>query len=215
MKKYLLEIILLAISILPYIYLANIYDNLPEQVPTHFGLDGTANGWSHKDSLWAVPASLGIFINLIMLLVPVLDPKKKIQLMGGKYNSLRAIFTVFLSLLAVYLIYISKGGSFKNPAYLFALLGLLFVILGNYLQTVRANYFFGIRTPWTLESETVWKKTHRLGGRLWMAGGLLIMLLCLVLQNNKALGILFTIIIIIMSITCVAYSYIEYLKLKK
>ncbi len=215
MKKYLLEIILLAISILPYIYLANIYDNLPEQVPTHFGLDGTANGWSHKDSLWAVPASLGIFINLIMLLVPVLDPKKKIQLMGGKYNSLRAIFTVFLSLLAVYLIYISKGGSFKNPAYLFALLGLLFVILGNYLQTVRANYFFGIRTPWTLENETVWKKTHRLGGRLWMAGGLLIMLLCLVLQNNIALGILFTIIIIIMSIICVAYSYIEYLKLKK
>lgn len=215
MKKYLLEILLLAISILPYIYLANIYDTLPEQVPTHFGFDGSADDWSNKEILWVIPASMGIAIYLVMLLVPILDPKKKIQLMGGKYNTLRALFAIFFTLLAICLIDISKKGNNDNLSMLLALFGLMFVLIGNYLQTVRPNYFFGIRTPWALESESVWRKTHKLGGRIWMAGGLLIILLCIVLHNNLALAISFLVIMVTISIIPVAFSYIEFQKSKR
>jgi len=210
MKKYILEILLIICTIIPFVYLASIFKLLPEQVPTHFGLDGSANGWSAKSSLWIMPAGLGLIFYLGMVLIPILDPKKKIALMGGKYGQLRAIIAIFFSLLSIYLIYISSGENLNNPNILIALLGLLFLLLGNYLQAVRANYFFGIRSPWALESESVWKKTHKLGGRLWMGGGLLIMLLCCFIHNNKLLAFMFFTIVVSMSIIPYVYSYFEF-----
>jgi uncharacterized membrane protein len=212
MKKYLLEIFLMIFIIIPFIYLGINYDTLPERVPTHFGLDGTANGWSDKSTLWVMPAGLCAFLYVLMFLIPVLDPKKRIALMGKKYNQLRAIFAIFFSLLSIYLIYISKEGSLENPNVFFAILGLLFLMFGNYLQALRENYFFGIRTPWTLESEVVWRKTHRLGARLWVSGGLLTIILSAVIRNSLILGISFLVIVGIMSIIPIVYSYIEYRK---
>ena len=66
---------------------------------------------------------------------------------------------------------------------IFPLIGLLFAFLGNYFKTIKPNYFIGIRTPWTLENEEVWKKTHLIGGKLWFVGGLL-MALTFVLPNE-------------------------------
>jgi len=212
MKKYIIEIFLIAFAIIPFIYLSSIYNTLPSQVPTHFGLDGTANGWSDKTSLWVVPAALGIIFYIVMLLIPVLDPKKKVNLMGGKYEQLRAIVTIFISLLSIYLIFISRGEKIHNSNILFALLGFLFLLLGNYLQAVRANYFFGIRTPWTLESESVWKKTHKLGGRLWVTGGIIIIILCCLIKDNHIMAITFLVIVITMSVIPLVYSYLEFRK---
>jgi uncharacterized membrane protein len=87
-------------------------------------------------------------------------------------------------------------------------------MLGNYFQTVRPNYFIGIRTPWTLENEQLWKKTHRMGGKLWVAGGVLIAVISIFINNNTALAITFGAILSIMVIVPVVYSYIEYLKAK-
>jgi uncharacterized membrane protein len=88
-------------------------------------------------------------------------------------------------------------------------------MLGNYFQTVRPNYFIGIRTPWTLENEQTWKKTHRLGGRLWMAGGILIVFISFIIRSNNALAITFAIILSVMVIVPIVYSYIEFQKEKK
>jgi uncharacterized membrane protein len=88
-------------------------------------------------------------------------------------------------------------------------------MLGNYFQAVRPNYFIGIRTPWTLENEQTWKKTHRLGGRLWMAGGILIAILSLIIWNNLAIAITFGVILSVMVMVPVVYSYLEFLRLKK
>ena len=66
---------------------------------------------------------------------------------------------------------------------IFVIIGLLFAFLGNYFKTIKPNYFIGIKTPWTLENEEVWKKTHLIGGKLWFIGGLL-MALTFVLPNK-------------------------------
>lgn len=100
MNKYLKESILLAFIALPYIYLATIWSQLPEQVPIHFNSEGIANDWSSKFSLLFIPGSLAMGISFLMLIIPILDPKKKIQQMGNKYHSLRFILTLFFSILA-------------------------------------------------------------------------------------------------------------------
>ncbi len=214
MYKYLKESILWALIALPYVYLATIWNKLPEQVPTHFNMNGVANDWSSITSLLFIPGALGIGIYFLMLIIPAIDPKKKIQQMGDKYYTLRFMLTIFISLLATYLLYISYTGSLKNPNVLFALIGALFAMLGNYFQTIRPNYFIGIRTPWTLKNEQVWKKTHRLGGRLWIVGGILMAILAFFISDNLLYSIVFGAIIFLIVIVPIVFSYTEFQKEK-
>jgi len=215
MKKYFREPVLWTLIVLPYVYLATIWSKLPDRVPTHFNIAGNPDDWSGKTTLLFLPGALGIGIYLLMLVIPYLDPKRKIQQMGDKYYTFRFMLTGFFSIFATYLLYISNAGSLKNPNLLIALIGALFALLGNYFQTVRPNYFLGIRTPWTLENEQVWKKTHRLGGRLWMAGGIMIALLSFIITNNIALAIVMGGLLSVMVIVPLVYSYTEFQKEKR
>jgi len=212
MNKYLKEGILWILNIIPLIYLVSIWNVLPEQVPTHFDLAGNVNGWSGKQDLVGIILFLGIGIYFLMLFVPKFDPKKKIEQMGEKYYSLRLLMGVFMALLSLYLLYVAKAGKI-NPFLLIGLIGGFYTMLGNYLQTVKPNYFIGIRTPWTLESEETWKKTHRLAGKLWMIGGLLIIAIAFLIKSNSILSTTFFVITLIITLVPVVYSYLEFRKI--
>lgn len=93
------------------------------------------------------------------------------------------------------------------------LIGLLYVILGNYMKTIKTNYFIGIRTPWTLENDIVWKKTHKLAGKYWFIGGLLVILLGFILEPKPNM-VSFIIITTIITIIPVVYSYVIFKQLK-
>ncbi len=214
MNKYLKESILWAFIALPYVYLVTIWNQLPEKVPIHFNIDGLPNYWTSKTSLLFIPGALGIGIYLLMIIIPNIDPKKKIQEMGNKYYSFRFLITIFISLISTYLIDLSNKGEIKNFNLLFSLIGGLFAIFGNYFQTIRPNYFIGIRTPWTLKNEQVWKKTHRLSGWLWIIGGLLIAILSNTISNNHLYFMVFGSIISLLVIVPIVYSYAEYQKEK-
>ncbi len=214
MNKFLKEMILWILISIPFIYLVLIFKQLPAQIPTHFDLGGNPNDWSNKDSLVYMIAGLQIGTYLLMLLIPYFDPKKKIDQMGGKYYSLRLIMTIFMSALSFYLLYVGYKGNI-NPNLLIALMGAFFVMIGNYLQTVKPNYFVGIRSPWTLENEEIWKKTHRLGGKLMLVGGLLVIFIAFIVKNNTVLAISFGVIIGITSIIPYIYSYLEFKKIHK
>ena len=197
---------------MPFIYLWLIWNSLPPQIATHFDFGGDPNGWTDKNNLIYLLGGLGIGTYLIMLFIPIFDPKKKIEQMGEKYYSLRLLMTFFMTAISFYILY--KGHSNKtNPGLIIGFLGLFFAILGNYLQTVKPNYFIGIRTPWTLENEQTWKSTHRLGGRIWMAGGLFIVILSIIMENNSLLWIAFGIITGVIVMVPVVYSYFEFKKL--
>ena len=215
MKTIIKNLFLLALVASPYMYLYFIWQQLPDRVPIHFNFEGVADNWSGKNFLLFLPTGLGAFIYLLMLALPYIDPKKKIQQMGEKYTSLHFALTVFFSLLSFYLLYVTKEGSVKNLSVLFAIIGAMLALLGNYFQTVRPNYFIGVRTPWTLENENVWKKTHHMAGRLWMVSGILIAILSFVISNNFALVIVFTSLIAVMALVPIVFSYIEYRKEKK
>jgi uncharacterized membrane protein len=212
MNKYLKESVLWVFVLTPYAYLLSIWDKLPEQVPTHFNIDGVANDWSSRSSLLFLPCAIPIIIYFVLLIIPAIDPKKKIQEMGEKYYSFRFMTTFFVSLIEVYTLYISNSGSIKSPFMLYAIIGAVFIMLGNYFQAVRPNYFIGIRTPWTLENEQVWKKTHRLGGRLFMLGGILIAILAFFIHNQHTYFFIFGAIIVVVVVVPYVFSYTEFQK---
>jgi uncharacterized membrane protein len=99
MNKYLKESILWILILLPYAFLFSVWGALPGKVPTHFNIDGQADRWSDKDTLLFLPALIGVGVYLLMIIIPVLDPKKRIQEMGDKYFNLRFLLTLFSSVI--------------------------------------------------------------------------------------------------------------------
>ena len=207
------ELPIIIIVLIPFIYLAYNWSQIPETVPVHWNGKGEIDRYGDKIQLLLLPFLLPLLTYLIFLIVPKIDPKNKLSNMGNKLHSLKLILTTFMSVLALYLIYLSTNPQDNNPDYILLAIGVLFIILGNYFKTIKANYFIGIRTPWTLENETIWKKTHLLGGKMWFLGGLLIVI-SVFLLNSETLNIVFLTITGIICIVPVAYSYILYKKLK-
>lgn len=203
------ELSLIAIVLAPFIYLASIWNNLSDSVPVHWDIEGKIDRYGEKSELILIPILLPLLIYVIFTIVPLIDPKGKIQQMGNKYFMLKAAMTIFMSILALVIIYAVKNESLYNPNYIILLIGVLLLILGNYFKTLRANYFIGIRTPWTLENETVWKETHKLAGKIWFVGGLLIIVSSLLLDKETNFR-LFIGLIIVMSLSPVIYSFFKF-----
>ncbi len=201
---------IIAIILLPIIYAAYIWDQLAEKVPVHWNINGEIDRYGSKSELLVV-ILLPIIIYVIFLIIPKIDPKDKLKKMGNKYQAIKVIFTSIMAILAIFLVYSAKNQAVTNPNYIMVLIGILFIIFGNYFQTIKANYFIGIRTPWTLENETVWKETHKLGGKMWFVGGFAIVLSSLIFSSKLN----FTIAFIIMGILILVPVVFSYLKFKE
>ncbi len=211
MEKFKKEIPFIAVALLPFVYLAYIWNELPKEVPMHWNALGEIDRWGDKIELFMMLFMLTGISYFVFLIIPYIDPKQKLQNMGNKLNNLRLILGLFMSALAIYILY-SVQQKTSNPVLIFPLIGLLFAFLGNYFKTIKPNYFIGIRTPWTLENEDIWKKTHLLGGKLWFVGGLL-MAMTFVLPN-KIQFYTFMGITAVISIVPIVYSYLEFKKTK-
>ena len=214
MNKYLKESVIWTVMAVPFVYLSTVWSSLPANVPTHFGIDGVANGWMSKPVFLCFVVGLIVGLYLLFLVMPKLDTKKKIEQMGEKYYHLRVTFAVFFSVISCVNIFFALEGSLDKPQILVALIGVLYTIIGNYSQAIRPNYFLGFRTPWTLESEAVWKSTHLFGGRVWVVGGIITMLWALLIKNNQILYFGLMVIIAILVIIPTVHSYLLYKKTK-
>lgn len=160
------ELPLIIVVLLPLIYLAYVWNDLRETVPMHWDVNGEIDRYGDKFELLMIPFLLPLLVYVLFSVIPIIDPKNKLTKMGNKLQSLKALMTIFMSVLALFIIYTAKNQSMTNLNYIILLIGVLYIILGNYLKTIKPNYFIGIRTPWTLQNETVWKKTHKLAGVL-------------------------------------------------
>ncbi len=205
------EIPLLIIVAIPFIYLAYLWNELPAKVPVHWNLKGEIDRWGEKQELLLIPILLPLLIYVIFLVVPFIDPKKQLRKMGAKYDNLKFLLTLFMSVLALFIIHTAKEASFSNPSSIFILIGVLYIVFGNYFKTIKPNYFIGIRTPWTLENATVWKQTHQLGGKIWFVGGIVVIISALVLPKDVSY-VFFIISTLLLAFIPIIYSYVLFKK---
>ena len=163
------------VILLPMIWGLIIWKQLPNQIPIHFNLAGQANNYQSKPlAVFGLPLFL-LLMHLFVIFVTARDSKN--QTMNEKMGKVIYWLTPIVSLGVFYLIYSKALGSTTNPSvFASALLGLIFVMMGNYMPKLKVNHTVGIRLPWTLQSEDNWHKTHRLAGKLWVLGGLLLLL---------------------------------------
>lgn len=149
------------------------YPSLPPTVATHWNLRGTPDGFSSR--FWAVAFGPLLILGMTLLfnVLPKVDPRREnyARFLGTYWLFANAVI-VFMLLAHALVVATGLGYSVKIDRLMPLGVGLLFVVIGNYLTRVEPNWFIGIRTPWTLSSDTVWRKTHRTGGWLMVIGGL-------------------------------------------
>ena len=144
-----------------------------------------------------------------------IDPKRYAAENKGRLQRIGFAVGIFMSALCCFIIYSTVKGDIElGMRYVFAGVGLLLSLIGNYMHNIKPNYFAGLRIPWTLNNEENWRKTHLMAGKLWFAGGLIIAILCLLLPDTISLIIFFTLTMILVIIP-VVYSYRLYKKNKE
>lgn len=208
------EWVLWVILILPFVFLLFIWDRLPEQIATHWNSKGEADGYNSKKFGALFTPLLNVAIYILLLLIPRIDPRKKnYDLFQGPYFMIRLSLTIFLTTMHMITLYIALGHSLEISKIAPSAVFILLIIMGNYMGNIRSNYFVGIRTPWTLENEEVWKKTHQFAGKLWFILGIMGLAITIIWNNYPEIILVTLIIIIVLS--PIVYSYLLYKKIEK
>ena len=199
----------LLIVVAAFIASAVVFPRLPETMPTHFDMSGQPNGWSSRlFGAWLMPLFLLCMWGLVRVL-PAIDPRgDNYAKFGGAFEGI--IVSIMLFMLGIHIVVLraSLGHPVAMQHVLPVGIGVLFIVIGNLLPRARPNWFVGIRTPWTLSSDRVWEKTHRLGGRVFVAGGVIITLAAF--ASAKWAQVVLVTVTTLCAATVLIYSYLEW-----
>ncbi|MGD1008056.1 MAG: SdpI family protein [Ignavibacteriaceae bacterium] len=186
------------------------FQYLPERMITHWNLAGKADGWSSREFTVIFFPSFLAAIYAILTISPRFDPKReRYQEFSRVYFILRAVVLLLILIAFAIIIFSNLGYKIDIGTTLTIVMSIVIIIMGK----VKPNWFLGIRTPWTLSSENVWNKTHRLFSRLWVCVG--ICALIVVWINPAAAIIIFSAGVAGSFIYVCVYSYILYKNEKK
>jgi uncharacterized membrane protein len=142
------------------------------QVPVHWGLDGRPDGYASAASAMLFMPAVTIAVGLVLAFVPQIDPRRvNLARSAAAYRWMSGSVLVLLGVVHVLVAVTAQGAAIDMVAYLGAAIGVMLIVMGNFLGKTRPNWMLGIRTPWTLSSERSWQRTHRLGGYLFIAWG--------------------------------------------
>ncbi|GIM30481.1 hypothetical protein CPJCM30710_31470 [Clostridium polyendosporum] len=188
-----------------------IYNMLPDTVPTHWNYKGEVDKYSGKNSVF-LTALLPVAMYSLFIFLPKIDPKAKNYSKHTKAYNITILMTILIIIgvhwasIFTVLVY-----PLKMDLIVKLLCGIMFIVIGNYMGQVKPNFFFGIRTPWTLANETVWIKTHRTGKYAFASIGV-VFLISIFIKGLFGFGIVITSVIICL-IYLYAYSYFEFKKI--
>jgi uncharacterized membrane protein len=148
------------------------YPHLPAEVATHFDFQGEPNGWSSRLLATVFIPALGLVLVTVFMVLPRIDPRRaNYALFSPTYWTV--VNAALVLLLGVHVLSLGKALGWNVNMSRVGLLGVggLFILMGNLMPRIRPNWFMGLRTPWTLSSDSVWRKTHRFGGAAFVLAG--------------------------------------------
>lgn len=185
------------------------YPRLPARMPIHWDSAGHVDGYgSRAFGAFATPC-IAAALYLLLCVVPLIDPRagnyKKFK---GSYQMIKCLTITLFLVMQICTILVSLGVRIDIGIVTGVMVSVLFILLGNVMGRFRHNYFVGFRTPWTLASEEVWRKTHRLAGPIWVLGGLANLALTLFAGRLVAIGTLLVVAVMVL-LPCV-YSYLVF-----
>ena len=192
---------------------AVLWGRLPDPMPSHWNAAGEIDGYMSK--FWGVflmPIITAVLLPLFMV-IPRIDPLK------ANIAQFRGIYNLFIVFFTAYMVYIygltmaaALGYEFNMTSMLLPVVGLLFVGAGYLMKKAKRNFFIGIRTPWTLTNDEVWDKTHQLGSKLFIAGGVITVFSAFL--GEYSIWVMLP-VMLIAAFVPIIYSYILFARIEK
>ena len=175
-------------------------------MPTHWSASGDVNGWSNRLwGAWMLPLFMAA-IWLFMRAIPHIDPRRaNNEKFAGMYDALVILILCFMLVMHVIVLAAATGTPVRMDRIMMPLIGLFIAAIGFLIPRAAPNWFVGIRTPWTLTSDLSWEKTHKLGGPLFTAFGVL-MIVAGFFAPEQAIWVLVTAAVALV-VFLFAYSY--------
>ncbi|MGM0807132.1 MAG: SdpI family protein [Bacillota bacterium] len=205
MKKYGWSYLLIALSVLIGVFA---YPYLPDQMPMHWNIHGEVDGYWDKQYAAFFPPLLMIVLMALFIFMPRIDPKKE------NYKKFSSSYTIFITIMNVFFLLLQSmtisyglGVNIDISLVVNLGIGLLFIVLGNYLPRIKHNYFIGVRTPWTLANEKTWRKTHQLSGKLFVMAGILLVAISFLPGIYKFTGMLVVVLSTVLIATIASYVF--------
>ncbi len=210
MKHNRLTTLMWLLAFIPIIVALAAYRSLPAHIPIHWNISGTPDSFGAR---WViVPLSaIGLLTTALSYLFRRIDPKtENYQRFSASYTAFFTAFNVlFLCMTSMTIFEALHPGSINVQMAILIAIGILFVIIGNMMPKFKFNYFIGIRTPWTLADETVWYRTHRMSGVLWVVGGL-VFAACAFLPGPIAFAVCIADIVVLCIVPfCLSYYWYQ------
>lgn len=212
-KKKEVNKILILLCVISFIGHLIIFPKLPETIPVHWNASGEINGYGSRLTDLFMGA-LPLMLCILMYIIPVLDPRRKSYEKHQKAYGMMIIFiTVVMIGVSWLTAFVALGYNLDVERIIPMGVGVLFIIIGNYMPQLRSNYFVGVRTPWAIENTWVWRKTQKMGGITFVIMGAVIFITVFLPPSFQA-GILLTVILggVVWNYL---YSYLVYIKAKK
>ncbi len=208
------EIFPLSLILLSFVVSIYFYLNFPQSVPIHWGINGEVDGWGSPAVAAFLTPAITVVSYVILLCVPFIDPKKERYTEFEKsYHVIKNALVIFVTILHFLMGAYALGYNIPMGRAILVLVGVLFMVIGNYMGKIKSNWMMGVRTPCTLSSEDVWNKTNLLGGKLFVIGGLIFVLNALVLQLNMA--VVTIAVLVLVAVVPIVYSYVLFRGKKK
>lgn len=208
--------IVIGIITLTFIFTLYFYPSLPSKIPNHWNSKGQIDGYSGRlFGAFLIPL-MNLAFYFLFIFLPYLDPKKaNYEKFPAAYKLLRYSFHILFACIQVTILLVALGHPVNVGMVIGVGVSLLFVVIGNVMGKFKHNYFVGIKTPWTLENEEVWVKTHRMAAPLWVVGGIVSAFFAILLDGKTSSSIALLITVSIISIVPMIYSYVIFKKLDK
>lgn len=202
------------ITLIPVLYYLSLWNILPEEVPTHYDFNFRPDDFHSKGFMLGVLIVMGLIVvgsSAMILNGNSIDPKRKTEPSNPIMNIASWVVTIFISGIMFLIVVMTKNYCIQQPIenfekIIFVTLCIFFICLGFLMKNVKPNYFFGIRTPWTLESDDIWRKTHLFSSKIWVWGNIILTTIILIIPNNYSSSLFISGIILLTAIP-VYYSY--------
>ncbi|MGL4344218.1 MAG: SdpI family protein [Cellulosilyticaceae bacterium] len=200
----------LILGVLSLVATLFVFSHLPEQIPTHWNTAGQIDSYGSR-YFALFTAILPILLLGLFLVLPKIDPKKDAYSKHAKaYYVCMLLITLFMIVIHWATVFVALGFNLSISMIVPAGVGILFIILGNYMPQIRPNYTFGIKVPWALNNPDNWRATHRFGGYCFILGGILMLLEAFI--NSELMSTLMSVGLMICIFAPMIYSYIYYTK---
>ncbi|MGV8141788.1 MAG: SdpI family protein [Candidatus Woesearchaeota archaeon] len=208
-KKLLIELVPLTFIVIMFGVALYVHPMLPDKIPTHWNAAGQVDNYSGKDGVFFIPVVF-LVISTLLFVLPLMEVFRDNMLkIYDYYYMFKIIFGVFFLVLFAATLAPNFGYDINVAYIVLSMISIMFIGLGLILPKLKRNFMFGIRTGWTLSSDRVWEKTHKIGGILFISVGILTLIFSFLL----ALEVMFFVfigLVMLISIFLVFYSYYLY-----